>query len=229
MEWKLRTSKRSFRSGLWCGLCAKCDAWHVLWPLCKMWRVTRVVASAKCDARHVLWPLCKMWRATRVMASVQNATRDTCYGLCAKCDAWHVLWPLCKIWRVKRAVACVQNVTRDTCCGLCAKCDARHLLWPLCKMWRATRAVASVQNVKRDTCCGLCKISQLLLTAVLLNLQMKIIIISSVYKWFTDMQILTWSLAVWNSVNKAVGVLWALMLVKGLRCQVRRLWESRRL
>jgi len=50
-------------------------------------------------------------------------------------------------------------------------CDARHLLWPLYK------------------------IPQLLLTAVLLNLKMKIMI-SSVYKWFTDMQILTWIVAV---------------------------------
>ena len=54
--------------------------------------------------------------------------------------------------------------------------------------------------------------------------------ISSVYKWFTDMQTLTWSVAVWNSVNENVGVLWALLSsngVKELRRQVRRLWKSR--
>jgi hypothetical protein len=87
-------------------------------------------------------------------------------------------------------------------------CDPRHLLWPLCK------------------------IPHPLLTAILLNFQMKIML-SSVYKWFTDMQILTWIVAICNSVNKAVGVLRALLLSngfsKGLCCQVRRLWERRRL
>ena len=84
-------------------------------------------------------------------------------------------------------------------------CDALHMLWPLVR------------------------IPQLLLTAVILNFQIKIMI-SSVYMWFTDMQILTWSVALWNSVNKAVGVLWAVLSsngVKGLRRQVRRLWKSR--
>jgi hypothetical protein len=162
-----------------------------------------VVSGMVCDVRNVMWSLCKMWRMTRAVASVQNVTRDTCYGLCAKCDTRHVLWPVYKMWRATRVMASVQNVPRDTWCGLCAERDARHALLPL-------------QNISTSLNSSF-------------NLQMKIIIISSVYEWFTDMQILTWSEAVWNSVNKAVGVLWALLLVKGLRCQVRRLWESRRL
>jgi hypothetical protein len=87
----------------------------------------------------------------------------------------------------KRNVACLCDescVPKIVVSGVV--CDARHVLWPLCKT------------------------PQLLLTAVLLNLQMKIMI-SSVYKWLTDMQILTWIVAVCNSVNKAVGVLRVLL------------------